>query len=309
VKTPSTWQPFFPKDVGIRMRRRPWWLAHYDEQLRYAAAAVLIGAALWLAVVNSRSAPPQPPQPAQARAAESTSAPPTRHPYKLVVIPNPTPVFATCDGLQLSLPIRPEQITLIAFHQAAGGNDSLHMLTPSGPPARSAAPSSSTGTATPDESAEIAYAEDIQLPGVYGGRVLRLYRSGRDGPPDTAADVGSAQGAQVLAPVTGTVLGVRHYALYGEYDDIEIHISPKDRPDIDVVALHTRDPSVKAGDEVTAGVTPLSKVRWLSKLFDNQLGEYTSDGGNHVHIQVNRLSVPGRMPGPGGATTNPMSDR
>jgi hypothetical protein len=162
-----------------------------------------------------------------------------------------------------------------------------------------------TSAGAPDQSAEIAYAEDIALPGIYGGRVIRLYRSGRDGPPDTAADVGAAGGTQAYVPVTGTVLGVRHYALYGRYPDIEIHISPAGRPDLDVVCLHTTDPTIHAGQEVTAGVTPMSKVRWLSRMFDNQLGEYTHEGGNHVHVQVNRLAVPGRMPGAGSAPIDP----
>lgn len=304
VRTPRTWQLFFPRVVGLRLRRRPAWLSLYREQLRYAAAVAFIGAAVVLAVLNARAATPSAPSPQQPRAVPA-SARPDWHEFKVTRVSDPTPMFASYHGLNLRLPIRPDKITLIAFHQAAGTQDFLHMTsliqTPTAKPTPSAA---ATGV---NEGAEIAYAEDVAMPTVYQGRVLRLWRSGRTGKPDSAADVGAKAGTTVYSPVSGTVLGVRGYELYGQYPDIEIHITPTGHPDLDVVLLHTYEPTVRAGDDVTAGVTPLSKVRWLSKLLDNQLDEFTHDGGNHVHVQLIRLKIPGQMPKTGGATWDPLA--
>ena len=62
------------------------------------------------------------------------------------------------------------------------------------------------------------------------GKVLRLWRPGRPGQPDTAADVGALAGAPVVAPISGTVLKVKAYKLYGKYDDVQVHIGPDGTP-------------------------------------------------------------------------------
>jgi hypothetical protein len=304
VKKPGTWQPFFPPGTGVKLRRRPAWTVRHREQLRYGAAFSLIGAALALAIVNARAAPPSAPA-SQQSATAGVAAQPSWHEYTVVRIPDPTPIFATYRDLAIHLPIRPDKITLIAFHQAAGSQQFLHMKSIIEPTKPKSAPSAAS-TGVP-ESAEIAYAEDAPAPTVYAGRFIRLWRSGRSGFPDSAADVGAKVGTTVYSPVSGTVLGVRGYELYGRYPDIEIHIMPTGHPELDVVLLHTYDPSVRAGEEVTAGVTPLSKVRWLSRLLDNQLGEFTHEGGNHVHVQLIRLKVPGEMPKIAGTTWDPLA--
>jgi hypothetical protein len=96
----------------------------------------------------------------------------------------------------------------------------------------------------------------------------------------------------VLAPLTGTVVKVKRYKLYGQHDDYELHIQPAGHPDIDCVIIHIDKLTVKPGDPVTAGVTPIGVVRKLSDRVDHQLGDYTRDGGDHIHVQLNNAKHP-----------------
>jgi len=121
------------------------------------------------------------------------------------------------------------------------------------------------------------------------------------GSPTTAADIGGAPGTDVFAPVTGTVVQVRPYLLYEKYDDIEIHIRPDGADDLDVVLIHVTDASVEAGDRVTGGVTRIAAVRQMSGLIDLQLAGYTGDGGDHTHMQVNKMVEPGEPDAQGGS--------
>lgn len=128
------------------------------------------------------------------------------------------------------------------------------------------------------------------------GEFIRCFRSGNAGPVMSAIDCGGPVGATVYAPVTGTVVLVKEYKLYDEIDDFRVHIQPTGRPDLDVVLIHLTDVSVKAGDQVTAGVTPIAKIRDIFQYLDEslQLKLYTSesDNGNHTHIQVNNANHP-----------------
>ena len=129
---------------------------------------------------------------------------------------------------------------------------------------------------------------------------LHLYRVQDATEMDTSIDVGAKAGTTVYAPVTGTVVLVRDYDLYGYVPDVEIHIQPEGHPELDVVLLHQYDPQVKAGDKVEGGATPLSSVRDIAKdLTDVQLGFFTAadDPGNHSHVQVNNADSPGYREG------------
>ena len=70
-----------------------------------------------------------------------------------------------------------------------------------------------------------------------------------------------------------------------------IHIS-----DLDVVLIHLTDVTVKPGEHVIAGVTPMAKIRDIFQYLDEslQLKNYTAvnDNGNHTHIQVNNANHP-----------------
>jgi hypothetical protein len=216
--------------------------------------------------------------------------------------PPPTPVFASYANVQLHLPIAPSAITAVAFHQASY-NDALRMnvLVPvvsgaawiAGAPARAAQAASAAAapTGTAQLSAATASGSDI-----WQGQVLRLWRSGRSDPNDTAVDVGAQPGTPVMAPVDGVIAQVKPYKLYGKYDDFEIHIAPTGAADFEVVMLHIDGPVVKVGDKVTGGRTQVGVVRNLSKLMTLQLGSYTPGAkGDHTHVQVNKLK-PGVTP-------------
>lgn len=103
-------------------------------------------------------------------------------------------------------------------------------------------------------------------------------------------------GATVYAPVTGTVVKVKEYSLYNNeaYPDVQVHIQPQGRPDLDVVLIHLSDVTVNEGDEVVGGATPVAAVRDVYAYIgeEMQLKSYTAEGdnGNHTHIQVNNAN-------------------
>jgi murein DD-endopeptidase MepM/ murein hydrolase activator NlpD len=197
---------------------------------------------------------------------------------------DPTPFFASYRSLQIRLPIDPSAVTALAFHQASG-KKALHMtsLVPDADMKRAA-----------EIKAVPPFEPDEDLPDtVWPGTCLRLWRSNRSGQPDTAADVGADAGTAVYAPVSGTVLQVKTYRLYDKYDDCEIHLQPDGWDDVDVVLIHIDGVQIAPGDRVVAGVTQIATVRKMSDKIEIQLGGYTPNGGDHVHVQLNKVDVPG----------------
>jgi hypothetical protein len=203
------------------------------------------------------------------------------------VVPDrdPTPFFASYRSLRLSLPVEPGAVTALAFHQAAG-DSALHLqsLVPDADMGAltGEAPEAEPGTSTQGGSGHI-----------WTGEALRLWRTNRSGLPDSAVDVGAAPGTEVRAPVSGTVVRVRRYELYGEHEDYEIHIEPEGWPEVDLVLIHIADVRVAAGDTVVGGVTGVATVRHLSDKVELQLGDYDTGDGDHVHMQLNKVAVPG----------------
>lgn len=212
----------------------------------------------------------------------------------------PTPFFATFRGVKLRLPIAPADITVVAFHQASYsdaipmvplvGRASLAQAAAAKRAARSAAASATTSPAAGASVQQVAFATPL---GVWSGRALSLWRSGRAGAMNSAIDCGARPGTAVYSPVDGTVMEIRAYKLYGKYSDFEIHIKPDAFSDVDLVILHTTEPHVTEGQHVVAGVDQISSVRKLAGVVSGiQLGEYTTEGGNHCHVQFNRISKP-----------------
>lgn len=206
-----------------------------------------------------------------------------------------TPIFATYRTLQLHLAVAEQDLTELAFHQAAGPNAlPMESLLPDADPAL-ADDKRGTGRVVPERD------PDATEPAVLGGEVIRMWRASRSGPPNTAADIGALAGAPVFAPVSGTVIEVKPYKLYGVHDDLEIHIQPTGWPEIDLVIIHVSDPTVKAGDLVTGGVTRIASVRLLADRVNHQLADYTPDAGDHIHMQLNRVEKPGTTEAAGGS--------
>jgi murein DD-endopeptidase MepM/ murein hydrolase activator NlpD len=123
-----------------------------------------------------------------------------------------------------------------------------------------------------------------------------FYRTGRSGTPDRACDVGAPAGTAVLAPVSGTVMELKHYSLYKVTPDVEVHIQPDGVDGLEVVMIHVDGLAVHEGQRVEAGLTRIGQVRRLSNILTTmQLSYYTHEAGDHVHVQVN---VPSTAPGP-----------
>jgi len=198
--------------------------------------------------------------------------------------PGPTPIFASYGRLKLHLPVPVSKLTEIGFHQASYPW-ALRMKTPL---KDAKASESNNHRGTSRDTSRQPTGEDAVLV----GKVLRMWRA-RPGQPDTAADVGGKPGTPVLSPVTGTVVKIKSYKLYGKWADYEMHIQPDGFDNLDIVMIHLTDLDVKVGARVTAGVTPVAHVRKLSDKFTDQLAQYVKGGGDHVHLQVNDANYPG----------------
>ena len=199
--------------------------------------------------------------------------------------PKVHPLIAQCSGVDLRSPLAPADLTGVLFHQASY-KYGLVMTTelPEADMERIGA------TREPRVNREQMEGEWIDA------EAMHLWRQADTTAMDTSIDVGAKAGTVVRSPVTGTVVLLKDYKLYDEVPDIEMHIQPDGRPDLDVVLIHTADPLVKAGVHVEAGVTEVSHVRDIAKdLTDVQLAFYTpaDDPGNHTHVQVNDADYEG----------------
>jgi murein DD-endopeptidase MepM/ murein hydrolase activator NlpD len=171
----------------------------------------------------------------------------------------PELVIARADGVEVHIPVDPGRVTAAAFHPI---ND------PSG-----AALSAAGGF-------------DIQQAG----------RDGRAGPDTAALDVGAPAGTEVFAPVDGTVASVAEYKVLGRIEGYEVTIAPTVAASGLVLRLTHLDPPaggemLSVGTPVRAGVTPLGRVRDFSAVAEQELSEFTSDSGNHVHMELIRTEA------------------
>lgn len=193
--------------------------------------------------------------------------------------------IAAYGDVKIYSPIAQEDITGVLFHQAS--YDTALVMTTELPEADV-------------EKISVEHPVRVNNEQVDGDWVdadaLHLYRTTDVTAMDTSLDVGAKAGSTVYAPVTGTVVLVKDYDLYGYVPDIEVHIQPEGHPELDLVMIHQSDTKVKKGDKVAGGVTPVSSVRDIAKdLTDIQLSFFTAedDPGNHSHIQVNNADSPG----------------
>lgn len=204
-----------------------------------------------------------------------------------------TPRVAQVSKVDLHSPIQPADLTGVLFHQAS--NTYALVLSTKLPEA---------DYEKTEATRSIRVNRDQEEGDWLDADALHLWRTEDTTAMDTSIDVGAKAGTTARSPVTGTVVLLRDYMLYEEIPDIEIHIQPEGRPDLDCVLIHTTDPLVKAGDKVEAGITELCHVRDIEKdLTDVQLSFFTPEGvgGNHIHVQVNDTTTEGyrknRLPG------------
>lgn len=195
-----------------------------------------------------------------------------------------TPLVASCNGVELHSPIKPYDLTGILFHQASF-EYALALDTE--------LPEANYEQVERDRQIRV---NKEQVDGTWlDADALHLWRTSDATAMETSIDIGAKPGTTVFAPVDGTVVLVKDYMLYDEMADIEIHIQPEGHPELDCVLIHTTDAAVKAGDEVTGGVTPISQIRDIeAQLTDVQLSFFVPEGvgGNHVHVQVNDTKYP-----------------
>lgn len=174
-----------------------------------------------------------------------------------------TPVFADADGVELALPST--SVRLVGFHEATKPRVAL---APHGTP---------TANHNPGK---------VDLPGPSTGpNYLVLPSRGRPQAGTTSVDVAVEPDTPILSPVTGTVISVDRYALYGETSDWIIHLQATGRPDLGIMVMHIVDPQVWGGEHVHAGETVIAgRVRRLP--FVSQIEEFAGVGVPHVHMQV-----------------------
>ncbi len=210
-------------------------------------------------------------------------------------LPAPTPCFASFRGVRLHLPIAASAVTVIGFHQSSY-DDALPMkpiVRVADAPHRAAIIAAERARKmrwSPPPAAPASADENGQ--GVWTGTVLEMWRAAST-KMFTAVDCGAKYGTTVVPPVSGTIMEIRPYLLYGKYHDFEIHIKPDDIPAVDVIMLHVTDVSATLGEHVVGGVTPIAKVRRLTGLVPGlQLAAYTLEGGDHTHFQINFIPDP-----------------
>lgn len=186
-----------------------------------------------------------------------------------------TEQIALADGVPLTLP-SPET-ALVGFHESSSvaavpmqPNTVLH----------------DDHTWKPVVHADHAHTREADAP------VVVLPPRDRPAGPTTALDIAIPHGEDVIAPISGTVVGVGQYVLYGEHTDTRIDIIPEGRPDLRVALIHIEDVAVSVGDHVTAGVTRLAgsaKAFPFSSQIDRFTEALEGTAMPHVHIEAKRV--------------------
>jgi len=183
-------------------------------------------------------------------------------------------VMATVGSLKLYLPIAKSRLTAIGYHEAFSPQSVI--LGPRGVEVNTKKLKTLQGFLNTKKKYE-----DL----IYS----LMWRGYRGGPVRSSVDVGAKAGTMTYSPVGGEVVLIRKYKLYGRYPDYEVHILPEGFKDRHLIIIHVYDIKVKAGDRVVAGLTPIARIAKFSKVFKQQLSEYSKEAGDHAHYQINKL--------------------
>ncbi len=181
--------------------------------------------------------------------------------------PEGHPAFARIGDRNLLLPVRAKDATIIAYQPVADSQSV--QFSPIGERVNS--------------NAVVRFFRNI----FSGQPAIRYYQLPGDGTGPTGAIlVGAAVGCPVAAPISGTVTAVKHYKLYGKYDDVQVDIRPEEMSGVTFSILFIEDPAISIGEVVTAGKTAIGKVRACPAELGKQLSVYTHDDGSHVFMQA-----------------------
>jgi murein DD-endopeptidase MepM/ murein hydrolase activator NlpD len=171
----------------------------------------------------------------------------------------PEVVIARGEGIEVHLPVDPARVTAAMFHPV---ND------PSG----------------------------VALDATSALEVHQADRGDRTGPETAGLDVGAPAGTTVYSPVDGVIASVSDYVVSGRIEGYEVVITPSVAASGLVLRLtHLDEPAdaerPSVGTPVRAGTTPLGRVRDFSPVARQEIARYTSDTGNHVHLELVRTEA------------------
>jgi hypothetical protein len=121
---------------------------------------------------------------------------------------------------------------------------------------------------------------------------LVMSSRGRAAGPTSAIDVVLEEGTPVRAPVTGTVVDVREFVLYGGHEDLRIEIVPDARRDLRLVIIHVDGAQVEVGDRVVGGVTPVASTARAFPFSSHIDRETEPDRYPHVHLELQPVDRP-----------------
>jgi hypothetical protein len=179
----------------------------------------------------------------------------------------PGTVLASADGIHLTTPIRPAQITGLGYHPAGGD---LIGLDPRGRNL-STSPMISLLSGGYDR-ARIGY--------------FLMAPAGRPGSETGALDVGARAGTAVYAPVSGVVTSVQPDPLVEGASIIEIQPEKAPNERVSVALIGKIKNGVGVDSPVKAGKTRLGTVADSSSVLKTQLSSYVRGPGDHVTISA-----------------------
>jgi hypothetical protein len=246
--------PLTREQLAVRrtVRRRRERLQH-RRLLLYIGGSVLAAGLLALALGLSIGG--SPPGVALA-AAPGPVAPPVAMPPPQASAPSSDAVLATAGGVQLRLPVDGARLTAVLFRPVDD------------PGAVAMSPSDQVSSEVSSDDGEL-------------------------GSATSSVDVGAPAGTPVYAPVDGTIASVAPYTVAGRQEGYEIAITPRDGSGVVVEMSHLDAPAAGPRPSVGApvragGGSAIGQVRDFSHVAQQELARYTSDSGNHVHLEVLR---------------------
>jgi biotin carboxyl carrier protein len=121
------------------------------------------------------------------------------------------------------------------------------------------------------------------------GPVMVLPTRHRAGGPTSAIDLAVTPGEEVVAPISGEVVEVAEFALYGRTSDLLVSIRSVEDPTVVATVMHLVEARVAVGDHVEAGVTPIAgEARQLpfASQIDRFAAAHRGSAAPHVHLEL-----------------------
>lgn len=258
-------------------------LAKPSRTRRYYRAAVVSGA-LVLAPTAMAARPEQAPQPTAAHAratalqvgidqlaerhGQATPRGPTVAP---TAAQGPSPLARVGD-VELTTPA--EEPIVVGFHEAAGHTTEVLE------PLAELEDDHNPGQVVEAADAVPTEEETVVLP-----------TRNRGSHASSAVDIAVAADEPILAPVSGEVISVSQYTLYGQHADWIIEIAAAEDPSIRVTIVHVTNPVVEIGDRTVAGETLIAQQPTqfpFASQIDNLTAARVGHATPHVHVEVKR---------------------